>query len=211
MGNAWAFESQTRQVIGANLAAFGRTQSDGADLMGAAVALVLVPNEAQEACFVITRRASSLKEHRGQWALPGGRIDEGENAEEAALRELHEEVNLALSPACILGKLDDYTTRSGYRITPVVIWAEGASDLVANPEEVAAVYKVPLHDVESPNSVELHPGADGDTTVLSKTIGTLNNTIYAPTGAFIHQMCEVCLHGRSTRVAHFDQPRFAWR
>ena len=73
--------------------------------------------------MLLTRRAAGLRAHRGQWALPGGRCDEGETPVEAALRELHEELGLELGPDDVLGLLDDYPTRSGYLITPVVVWA----------------------------------------------------------------------------------------
>ncbi|MGV2389358.1 MAG UNVERIFIED_CONTAM: CoA pyrophosphatase [Microcystis novacekii LVE1205-3] len=73
--------------------------------------------------LVLTRRAATLRAHAGQWAMPGGRLDAGETPEQAALRELHEEVGLACAPADVLGRLDDYATRSGYLITPVVVWA----------------------------------------------------------------------------------------
>ena len=89
--------------------------------------------------FLLTRRAASLRSHSAKWALPGGRCDEGESAVAAALRELEEELGLRLSADDVLGMLDDYPTRSGYLITPVVIWAEQTPPLLPNPEEVASV------------------------------------------------------------------------
>lgn len=92
----------------------------------ASVAIVLVEAEkpADGTAFVLTRRASSLRSHRGQWALPGGRCDEGETPVAAALRELHEELGLALGTEHLLGMLDDYPTRSGYLVMPVVLWSK---------------------------------------------------------------------------------------
>jgi mutator protein MutT len=86
--------------------------------------------------LLLTRRASGLRSHAGQWALPGGRLDEGETPEQAALRELQEEVGLTPDPSAVLGRLDDYATRSGYLITPVVVWLDAAQDLQLNPQEV---------------------------------------------------------------------------
>ena len=107
----------------------GRTPPEGG--RPAAVALVLLPDDEGRACFVLTRRAARLSAHAGQWALPGGRLDPGETAEEAARRELHEEVGLDLGPDAVLGALDDYPTRSGFVITPVVLWADNPGELTA--------------------------------------------------------------------------------
>ena len=92
--------------------------------------------------LLLTRRAAGLRAHRGQWALPGGRCDAGETPVEAALRELHEELGLALGPDAVLGLLDDYPTRSGYLITPVVVWAGAGAAMSPNPQEVASVHRI---------------------------------------------------------------------
>ena len=96
------------------------------------------------AALILTRRAGGLRRHSGQWALPGGRIDQGESAEQAALRELHEEIGLRLGPEAVLGRLDDYVTRSGYVITPIVVWAGAAREIEPNPDEVASVHRIPV-------------------------------------------------------------------
>ena len=173
------------------------------------MALVLVPDEAGRACFLLTRRADKLRAHARQWALPGGRLEPGETAEAAALRELQEEVGLTLGPDCVLGVLDDYPTRSGFVITPVVVWCAAAATLTPNPEEVARVYHVPLDDLERPEVPILISIPESDRPVIQLPI--LSTLIHAPTAAVIYQMREVVVHGRPTRVDHFEQPVWAWR
>lgn len=188
---------------------FDRRAHGAHQLDRAAVALLLLADERGEASFVITRRATRLRRHAGQWALPGGRIDSGESAEQAALRETAEEVGVSLSAQSILGLLDDYPTRSGYVITPVVVWAGKACELVKNPAEVAEIYRVPLSVLEANDVPRLHTIPESDRPVLS--IPMLGTNIHAPTAVFLYQLREVAVHGRSTRVDHFEQPVFAWR
>ena len=193
----------------AHLGAFERVALPDDGRRRAAVAEVLVADEDGRACFLITRRAATLRNHTGQWALPGGRIDSGETAEDAALRELREEVGLTLEPAAVLGLLDDYGTRSGYLITPVVVWGGTARTLVPNPAEVAKVFRVPLDDLEGPGVPRLVSIPESDRPVIQlPLLGTL---IHAPTAAVVYQMREVVVHGRPTRVNHFEQPVWAWR
>ena len=201
-----------RSRILANLSDFERQSHQDPDLTPAAVAVMIVQDERHpDPCFVITRRTSKLRQHPGQWALPGGRLDEGEDARSAALRETHEELGVRLDPTAILGLLDDYPTRSGYTITPVVVW--GGSDMMMNPnpDEVAEVYWVPLSDLERPEVPRLRTIKESDRPVISVPIPMLDTNIHAPTAAILYQLREVALHGRATRVDHFEQPVFAWR
>lgn len=198
-----------RDRIATNLTAHDRTVEPDPSLRHAAVAMAVVADDEGAASFVITRRVSSLRRHSGQWALPGGRLDEGEDAETAALRELEEEVSLRCDRDQVLGLLDDYPTRSGFRITPVVVWAGTRAELRPNPAEVAEVHRVPIAGLDAPGIPKLFDLDVSDRPVLSVRI--LGQDIFAPTAAVIYQFREVAIHGRDTRVAHYDQPPFAWR
>lgn len=202
-------DDSLRAQITANLSAHARLAEPDPSLRPAAVAMTVVANAAGEACFVITRRVSTLRNHSGQWALPGGRIDEGEEPSHAALRELDEEVGLRCSPDRVLGFLDDYPTRSGFRITPVVVWAGLDVVLRPNPREVAEAYRVPIAGLDAPGIPKLFDIPQSDRPVLSVRI--LGQDIFAPTAALVFQFREVAIHGRDTRVAQYDQPLFAWR
>jgi len=203
------FEEGLRERVTARLAAFPRRSHEGAGLRSAAVAAVLTDDERGRACFVLTRRAPRLRRHAGQWALPGGRLDPGETTVTAALRELAEEVGLELPPSSVLGALDDYPTRSGFAITPVVVWAGSGVRLEPDPGEVAAVYRVPLADLLHPSVPRLRRIPESPRPVIS--VPVLGREINAPTAAVLYQLREVALLGRSTRVDHFEQPVFAWR
>src|SRR3954470_1853623 len=132
------FDDATRRNIAKLCAAFTRLPMDHAPaLKRAAVVMALTQAEAgMGTTFLLTRRAASLRSHSAQWALPGGRCDPGETQAESALRELHEELGVELREEDALGLLDDYPTRSGYLITPVVVWVTGRAAIVPNPAEV---------------------------------------------------------------------------
>lgn len=159
------------------------------------------------AAVILTRRGSRLRAHSNQWALPGGRIDAGETPLEAAVREIDEEIGLQLSEGDLLGRLDDYPTRSGYVITPFVFWAPPEAEPVANPDEVASVHRVAIRELcRSPRFVEI---PESDRPVIQVPVG--GDLIHAPTGAIVHQFQAVAYDGRPTRVDEYEQPVFAWR
>jgi 8-oxo-dGTP pyrophosphatase MutT (NUDIX family) len=205
------FDDTTRRNIADRCAAFARASSGEAvsGLKRAAVAIALTEAEAGGGTtFLLTRRAATLRSHAAQWALPGGRCDPGETQAQAALRELHEELGVGLGEGDVLGLLDDYPTRSGYLITPVVVWVGTGADLVPNPAEVASVHRIALDDIERSDAFSF-------TTIPESTRRVIRfrhagQHIHAPTAALIYQFAEV-LAGRSTRVAELEQPVFAWR
>ncbi|MBI4609803.1 MAG: CoA pyrophosphatase [Candidatus Rokubacteria bacterium] len=203
------FDDALRARARANLEAFERrlVPADGRRL--AAVAVVLLPDESGRACFLLTRRAATLRAHATQWALPGGRIEDGESPGGAALRELDEELGLALGAESALGLLDDYGTRSGFIITPVVVWGRRDVELAPNPAEVSSVHRVPLDELEAPGVPRFVTIPESDRPVIQLPI--LGTLLHAPTAAVIYQLREAVVHGRPTRVHHFEQPVWAWR
>jgi 8-oxo-dGTP pyrophosphatase MutT (NUDIX family) len=204
-----AFDAALRARARAHLDAFAPQSHDVAARRPAAVAVVLLPDDDGRACFLLTRRAATLRAHARQWALPGGRIDVGESAVAAALRELAEEVGLTLGAGAVLGRLDDYPTRSGFVITPIVVWGDGAAELALNPDEVVRAYRVPLDELDRPEVPILIAIPESARPVIQLPL--LGSLIHAPTAAVLYQLREVVMYGRDTRVDHFEQPVWAWR
>ncbi|MEA3216027.1 MAG: hypothetical protein QOJ19_2183 [Acidimicrobiia bacterium] len=157
---------------------------------------------------LLTRRAARLNAHAGQWAIPGGRLDKGENPLEAALRELVEELGLQLDESHLLGRLDDYPTRSGYVISPFVFWGGADPVLAPDPSEVHSVHRIAFRElcrVDSPRFITI---PESDRPVVQLPIG--KDLIHAPTGAVLYQFRRVAIEGVCERVDHLEQPLFAW-
>jgi len=212
----WPFTDAFRRQVAGRCAAFSRmaAPADSATLKRAAVAITLVPLEKRAeggppaAGFLLTRRAKGLRGHGGQWALPGGRAEDGETSAEAARRELAEEVGLSVSSDAVLGLLDDYPTRSGYLITPVVLWAGAAATLSPDPSEVASVHRIGLSELTGEHVADFVTIPESERRVIRLRIN--GSLIHAPTAAVLYQFGEL-LQGRTTRVVDLEQPVFAWR
>jgi 8-oxo-dGTP pyrophosphatase MutT (NUDIX family) len=206
----YPFSGEFRQFVSSRCAAFPALDSrEPPALKRAAVAIAICAAEnGQDAAILLTKRTKALRAHSGQWALPGGRCDEGETPEEAALRELEEELGLALGRDAVLGLLDDYPTRSGYLIKPAVVWTGVNADVRPNPHEVASAHRVPIETLSAPGVVSFISIPESDRPVIR--IRLYERYVHAPTAAVIYQFVEL-MRGRVTRVRDYEQPVFAWK
>ncbi len=195
----------TPEQIAARLDAFEVRRIDLPGARRAAVAVTVTVVEGRCGIWVL-RRPEQMRNHPGQFALPGGSIDPGEDEVDAALRELDEEVGVHVGRDAVLGRLDDYATRSGFVMSPVVCWAGADREVAPNPDEVAHLYFAGLDEIAvEPRFVTI---PESPRPVIQLPI--LGALIHAPTAAVIYQFAEV-LAGRATRVADLEQPVFAWR
>ena len=223
MASQLKFNRRLRDTISANLKSLDIRPIDSTGKKYAAVAITLtncntnsnfgaIPfnqSDSKLVAFLLTVRAYKLNHHPGQRAFPGGRIDAGETPEQAALRELHEEVGLELGLDSVLGRLDDYATRSGFVITPVVVWGGSDLKLITNPDEVESIHRIPVSELLRGDSPILESIPESDSPVIKMPLG--NDWFAAPTAAIAYQFREVAMLGKNTRVAHFEQPKFAWK
>ena len=190
-----------RETIAANLRRFER--ASGGAQAAAAVAVVVMPGRGGR-CVPVFQRSHTLSRHAGQMALPGGRVHDGESVVECAIREAQEELGLRLQAEDMLGALDDFDTRSGFTITPLVFWTEaGASTLELSPAEVFRVFLLDL-DVLVDTAAAAAEGT-------SFSLRFPEFEMFAPTAAILYQFTEVALGGRDCRVADFYQPPFTHR
>ncbi len=204
-----AFTPDLRARIAANLSG-ERRSAPGASLRAAAVSIVIAGTPGGPAHFLLTRRQARMNAHAGQFALPGGKIDPGETAEQAARREVQEELTLTLAGSELLGRLDDLPTRSGYLVTPFVFWLDTPREPVPNPGEVAHLHRIPLADLfaEDPG----HPDEMGDDhgpEVFWLYIPTLGHRVYAPTAAMLRHFRDLGLTGQDIPAPHHAEPVFA--
>ncbi|MFG1703144.1 NUDIX hydrolase [Nonomuraea sp. M3C6] len=187
-----------REEIIAHLTAFDRREVPPAGGVRRAAVTVCVLEDAERAPYTVLIKRAARGRNPGQWALPGGRLDDGEQAVEAALRELAEETGV--TGVEVAGLLDDFVTDSGFVITPVVAFG-GSQEPVADPREVASVHAVPLERFLAPGV----PRWQGK--LLQMPLGP-SIVIHAPTGAILWQFAEVALRGREQRVFDVVQPHW---
>tara|TARA_Y100001970_G_scaffold208905_1_gene254687 strand:- start:471 stop:1016 length:546 start_codon:yes stop_codon:yes gene_type:complete len=175
----------------------------------ASVAIAVVPQENGEAGFILTRRGKNLQTHSFQYALPGGKIDPGETQEETVLREVKEEIGICAGSDSILGYMDDYVTRSGFIITPIILWVSDLSDLTPEPGEVDEIFIIGLNELFRPDSPRWIKIPESDKLVLQLPLR--NRLIHAPTGALIYQFRETGILGKLLRTDEIEEPVWAWR
>ena len=210
---SYRVDDTLKQSISDRIAKFDYREINDPDLRHAAVAIVIAGNEnnREHPAILLTRRPKRLNQHPGQYALPGGKVDDGETSVDAAIRELDEELGVRIDRENVLGRLDDYPTRSNFRITPVVMWLGADYCLSPSEDEVASVFHIPFDELDSDAIPVFEDGVEEDRPVLCSEFPTLGHRMYSPTASMIYQFREVALRGMHTRVSHFDQPRFAWK
>jgi len=194
-----------RRRIAANLVDHDRYEIPAGGEPRAAVALTLVDRDGR-AGYLFLRRALTLSHNAGQYALPGGRIEVGESAADAARRELEEELGVELTERSVLGELDDMPTRAGGVITPVVLWADGAPELTPDPGEVHAAWTMAVSELEHPEAPQRVAVKGLKGKVLRMPVG--GEWINPPTAAILYQFREVALHGAAVRVHDIPHPDF---
>lgn len=187
-----------------NLGAFERVAAPEDGLRRAAVAVTVLDGAR---VLIAKRVARGL--NPGQWALPGGKVDPGEGAVAAALRELHEEAGLDVPRTAVAGLLDDLVTDSGFCITPVVVLAPPGAHPVRNPGELASLHPIPLADLEAPHVPRWARTPDGRP--LLQMPLRRDMVIHAPTGAILLQFREVALRGNPLRIGDLAQPEWTRR
>lgn len=195
-----------RAAVAARVSGFERRAADLPDARAAAVAITIAERDGRHGIW-LTKRPATMRRHAAQYALPGGRLDPGEDQPTAALRELHEEIGIDLPADSVIGMLDDYPTRSGFVITPVVCWSDGTHTPDPNPDEVSQLFFVTFDELMVEPRFLTIPESDRPVIQLP-IVGAL---VHAPTAAVIYQFAEVVLRDRHTRVDGFEQPVFAWR
>jgi 8-oxo-dGTP pyrophosphatase MutT (NUDIX family) len=194
-----------REVICARLAAWNRSSAQQEPgLRRAAVAVTLIDRNRAAQVLIVKRVKRGL--NPGQWALPGGRVDAGEDSVTAALRELREETGMEAPPADVLGLLDDFVTTSGHLITPVVVAIAANQSPRRNTAEIASLHPIPLTRLLEPGVPRWRQGP-GNSRLLQLPLRH-DLIMHAPTGAILWQFAEVALRGRDCRVSHLTEPAF---
>lgn len=199
---------ELKAKIAGNVAAFPRRALAHEGLRRAAVAIVVSPYESLPT-FLLTRRALTMRRGAGNYALPGGNFEPGEDAVAAALRETSEELGVALPREAALGLLDDFVTLGGHVVTPVVVWSDEELELVPDPAEVHDAWRIPIEDLNHRQSPRRQPHPHSPDPILQMRVR--GQWINAPTAAWLYQFREVALWGRWTRLDGVGQPEWTAR
>jgi 8-oxo-dGTP pyrophosphatase MutT (NUDIX family) len=158
------------------------------------VLLLLYPHE-QQLHLVLTRRADTLSNHKGQVSLPGGQRDPGETPEITALRELHEELGIEPNQVDVLGRLTPlYIPPSNYCIYPVVGYAAKRPRFRPNPAEVADVLEVPVAALLDPDAVHEEEWSLRDEAVQVPFFAVAGHKVWGATAMVLAEFVEL-LHG----------------
>ncbi|WP_109212237.1 MULTISPECIES: CoA pyrophosphatase [Microbacterium] len=168
----------------------------------AAVSIILFGDK-DDTQFVIIERANRGR-NAGQWALPGGKLEEGESALDAAIREAQEEVDLPVSGVEVLGELDDFVTVTGFTITPFVFVAPPAWKPRAIADEVQSVHCLEVATLSSEDVVHWFTQPNGSSLLQMWLREDMH--MHAPTGAILLQFRELALFGRDIDVSALTQP-----
>lgn len=203
------FSEDLRKRIASNLKNHPTITHERVDLRRAAVAVAVAPQENGQSGFILTRRSRNLQTHSHQYALPGGKIDVGETQEQTVLREVHEEIGIRAETNVILGYLDDYVTRSGFIITPIVLWIPDLQNLKPEPGEVDEIFIIGFDELFRPDSPRWVKIPESKKLVLQLPLR--NRLIHAPTAALIYQFREIGIQGNLIRTDEIEEPVWAWR
>ncbi len=171
---------------------------------------ILLSEDRSALRFLLTMRPAGIRRHANQYALPGGRVDDGETVEVTVLREIAEELGVRLARETVVGRLPDYDTRSGFRIAPLVLWASKLGPLAPSADEVAAVFQIPVAALNGPSVPILLPAAGSGRPIIQLPLGG-DKLIHAPTGAILYQFGQAVLAERYVDANQFEEPRFAWQ
>lgn len=155
-------------------------------------AVLIAITERERPGMLLLHRPSTMRAHPGQIAFPGGRIDPGETAVEAALREAHEELGIRPQDVRVIGTSDLYRTGSGYEITPVIGLIPPDITIVPSPAEVAQWFEVPVDFVLDPanqrtRSVRYEGRTHGFVEIVWNAEGQ-DHVIWGVTGAILHNL-----------------------
>ncbi|HYD18514.1 MAG TPA: CoA pyrophosphatase [Patescibacteria group bacterium] len=113
-----------------------------------AAVLILLIERPEGVTILFTERTHTLNAHAGQVSFPGGGVEaHDKDANETALREAAEEIGLDVNNARVIGQLDEYVTRTGFRVTPIVAVLKAEQSWVPSPDEVARIFEVPVDDI----------------------------------------------------------------